>query len=247
VETNKSIAKPRSKVPVIVGVVVLLIVGMVIASRFISSHEPGSASDKGNNAAKIQQPSKNVDEAPNHTDYARQADDQQAQDDATKTGAVDGSEQVEALAPDRLKPFVPESLSGMTRATVSATRNSAMGMQMTEARATYMNDEGQSLDLQITDAGAAKNLPALAGWTGSEGENDTGTGYEKTYHENGRLVHEQWDGSSSRGEYGVVVGERFAVKIEGQAESIDDLKAALADVDLDALEALKGEGAAKEN
>jgi hypothetical protein len=32
------------------------------------------------------------------------------------------------------------------------------------------------------------------------------------------------------------------VKVEGQADSIDDLKAALADLDLDALEGMKGEG-----
>jgi hypothetical protein len=41
-----------------------------------------------------------------------------------------------------------------------------------------------------------------------------------------------------------VLGERFTVKLEGEAESIDDFKAALADLDLDALEALKGEGVA---
>jgi len=43
----------------------------------------------------------------------------------------------------------------------------------------------------------------------------------------------------------VVLGDRFTVKIEGEADSIDDLKAALADVNLDALEALKGEGVVK--
>jgi hypothetical protein len=113
---------------------------------------------------------------------------------------------------------------------------------MTEAKATYMGEDGRSLDLQITDTGTAKGLLALAGWAGNEGENETSTGYEKTYHDGGRLVHEQWDRSSSRGEYGVVLGERFTVKVEGQADSIDELKAALADLDLDALEAMKGEG-----
>ena len=39
-----------------------------------------------------------------------------------------------------------------------------------------------------------------------------------------------------------MLGERFTVKVEGQADSIDDLKAALSDLDLDALEAMKGEG-----
>lgn len=120
-----------------------------------------------------------------------------------------------------------------------------MGMQMTDAKATYTSDAGRSWDLQITDTGTAKGLLALAGGAGIEGENETATGYDKTYHEGGRLIHEQWDRSSSHGEYAVVLGDRFTVKIEGQADSIDDLKAALADLDLESLEAMKGEGVAK--
>jgi len=175
---------------------------------------------------------------------AQKSGDQNAQAEAMKTmmGAALGSGNVEALAPDRLKPFLPESLGGRTRSTFSTQRNSAMGMQMTEARATYMSDNGQSWDLHITDTGAAKGLLGLAGWAGIEGENETSTGYDKTYRADGRLVHEAWDRSSSRGEYGVVLGDRFTVKLEGQADSIDDLKAALADLDLAALEAMKGEG-----
>ncbi len=176
---------------------------------------------------------------------AQKSGDQQAQADAMKSmmGAALGGGDVEALAPDRLKPFLPESLGGTERAQRSRlSATAAMGMQMTEAKATYMSDDGRSWDLQITDTGTAKGLLALAGWAGIEGENETSTGYDKTYHEDGRLIHEQWDRSSSRGEYGVVLGERFTVKVEGQADSIDDLKAALADLDLDALEAMKGEG-----
>jgi hypothetical protein len=217
-------------------------------SLFSSSHDSGSTTfDKDSTVGKLEQWSKNVEKASKQIESAQKSGDQQAQNDAMKTmvGAALGSDgKVESLAPDRLKPFLPETLGGMTRSTFSTQRNSAMGMQMTEARATYMNDDGRSWDLQITDTGTAKGLLALAGWAGVEGENETDTGYDKTYHENGRLVHEQWDRSSSRGEYGVVLGERFTVKLEGEAESIDDFKAALADLDLDALEALKGEGVA---
>jgi hypothetical protein len=163
----------------------------------------------------------------------------------TMMGAALGSGNVEAVTPDRLKPFLPETLGGRNRSTFSTQRNAAMGMQMTEARATYMSDDGKEWDLQVTDTGSAKGLLALAGWAGIEGENESANGYDKTYHADGRLVHEQWDRGSSRGEYAVVLGDRFTVKLEGQADSIDDLKAALADLDLEALEAMKGEGVAK--
>jgi hypothetical protein len=200
--------------------------------------------DKDSPVGQLEQYAKRVEDASKKMEAAQKSGDQQAQADAMKSmmGATLGGGDIEALAPDRLKPFLPDSLGGMTRSTFSTQRNSAMGMQMTEAKATYMSDDGRAWDLQITDTGTAKGLLALAGWAGIEGENETATGYEKTYHEDGRLIHEQWDRSTSRGEYGIVLGERFTVQVEGQADSIDDLKAALTDLDLDALEAMKGEG-----
>ena len=218
------------------------------SSPFSASHDSRETTfDKDSTVGKLEQYAKQVEEAGKKMEAAQKSGDQDAQAEAMKAmmGATLGSGNVEALAPDRLKPFLPESLGGKDRSNFSTQRNSAMGMQMTEARATYMSDSGRSWDLQITDTGTAKGLLALAGWAGIEGENETSTGYDKTYHEDGRLIHEQWDRSSSRGEYGVVLGDRFTVKIEGEADSIDDLKAALADLDLEALEKMKGEGVAK--
>jgi hypothetical protein len=218
------------------------------ASPFsVSQDSRETTFDKDSTVGKLEQYAKQVEEAGKKMEAAQKSGDKDAQAEAMKTmmGAALGSGNVEAVAPDKLKPFLPESLGGMTRAAFSTQRNSAMGMQMTEARATYTAEDGRSWDLQVTDTGTAKGLLGLAGWAGIEGENETATGYDKTYHEDGRLIHEQWDRSTSRGEYAVVVGERFTVKLEGQAESIDDLKAALADLDLGALEAMKGEGVAQ--
>jgi hypothetical protein len=217
-------------------------------SMFSSSRDTSTTTfDEDSTVGKLEQYAKQVEEAGKKMEAAQKSGDKDAQAEAMKTmmGAALGSGNVEAVAPDKLKPFLPESLGDMTRSAFSTQRNAAMGMQMTEARATYTAEDGRSWDLQITDTGTAKGLLGLAGWAGIEGENETATGYDKTYHEDGRLIHEQWDRSSSRGEYAVVVGERFTVKLEGQAESIDDLKAALADLDLAALEAMKDEGVAQ--
>jgi hypothetical protein len=217
-------------------IIVLFVVGAIVGSVMFTRDAPHSTSqesgdvtsEKNSTVGKLEQRSRKGEEAPGKMESAHSSGDQ-----------------VEALAPDRLEPFLPESLGGMTRSTFSIRRNSVMGMQMTEARATYMNDEGRSWDLHITDTARAQGLLALGGWVGIEGENETDAGYDNLYRQDGRLVHEQWDRSSSRGEYGVVLGDRFTVELEGQADGIDDLKAALADIDLDALEALKGEGVAE--
>jgi len=75
-----------------------------------------------------------------------------------------------------------------------------------------------------------------------EEEKQTEHGYEKTWSANGNLIHEQWDSESKYGEYGVLVGQRFSVKASGNVDSVDQLKQAVASVDLDKLAALKDAG-----
>jgi len=42
------------------------------------------------------------------------------------------------------------------------------------------------------------------------------------------MVHERWDSNGNHGEYSVIVGNRFAIEISGQAANMNELKAALA-------------------
>jgi hypothetical protein len=119
-----------------------------------------------------------------------------------------------------------------------------MGIQVSQARASYSDDSGErSVDVEIVDTGSARGLLALAGFAGTEGESETDGTTEKTYRDDGRLVREYWDRNSGSGEYSLVVGERFTVKVQGAAEDIDDLKDAAEELDLSGLEALKNEGA----
>jgi hypothetical protein len=237
-------------VAIVIGFVISLVVGAVtgmgaaMRSGAFTSHTDSSDVhfDKDSPMGKLEQWSKSVEQASKQMDAAQKSGDQQAQADAMKSmmGAALGGGDVESLAPDRLKPFLPDTMLGMPRKELSAQRNGAMGMQISQADATYANDDGRSVRLQITDTGTAKGLLGLAGWAGVEGERETGSGYEKTYRQDGRLVHEKWNGS--HGEYAVILGDRFTVEVDGNVGSINDLKAALAQVNLAGLEALKNEG-----
>ena len=181
-------------------------------------------------------------------DEAKKSGDANAQNEALGKimgAALGGGDQVEALAPDVLKPFVPETLGGLKRTSFSSERNGAMGMQISEAHATYSDGANRSLQLEVTDTGSAKGLMSLAGWAAVQNDSETDHGYEKTYKQNGRLVHEQWDNQSHSGEYAIVLGDRFTVKVTGNAGSIEELKAAVASVNLTALEALKDQGVKK--
>jgi hypothetical protein len=78
----------------------------------------------------------------------------------------------------------------------------------------------------------------LAAWAGVEQEKQTATGYERTYKSNGQIMHEIWNQTSNTGEYSVVVGNRFIVKVSGEGPTIDTLKSAANAINLAGLEGL---------
>ena len=245
-------------VSIIIAIVLGWILAMIVAGiagtgALMSGAHFGSSGgevtiDKDSALGKLEAWGKKMEAANKQMEAAQKSGDADAQSKALGAvvgSALGGGDQVEALAPDMLKPFVPETLAGLKRTDFSAERNGALGMQVSEANATYEDDAGHSLRLEVTDMGSAKGLMALAGWAGVESDRATEHGYEKTYKQGGRLVHEQWDGQDQHGEYGIVLGDRFAVKLSGHAQSMDMLKAAVAGLDLAGLEALKNQGVKK--
>lgn len=221
-------------------------VGSMMAGSSYSSGGDDVQFDEDSALGKMQQWGKEMEAANKKLEAAQQSGDQAAQEEALKAvfGAAlsGGGGQVESLAPDRLKAFVPERLGGLKRSSLSAERNGAMGLQVSQANATYSDDSGREVRLEITDAGSAKGLLGLAAWAGVEGEKEADGRYEKTFREDGRMIHEEWDSNASSGQYSVVLGDRFTVKVEGAAGNIDELRDAAQQLDLDGLAELRAEG-----
>jgi hypothetical protein len=223
----------------IVGVAGLGTAGAMGAfSHTTSSHQrdfaPGSYADS-------------VDRAQKQLQAAQQSGDSNAQGAAL--GAMmsaalgGGNTKVEALAPDRIKPFIPDTLGGLPRKSIVVSRSGLVGMQVSSGTASYSDGAQHTLNLEITDTGSLKGLVGFAaGYAGTEQDTETDTGYEKIYKSGGQLVHEKWDNRRSSGEYGVIVGDRFSVKVSGAASSIGDLKSAVGSLNLGGLAALKAEG-----
>lgn len=242
-------------IAVVLGWIIALIVAGVagtgaVMSGALSGANPGSSNitiDKDSALGKLAAISQHVDAASKQMEAAQKSGDAAAQGKALGAliGAATGSGQVEALAPDLLKPFVPDNLAGLKRTEFSAERNGAMGMQISEAHGTYSDGANRNLRLEVTDMGSAKGLMALAGFASIDSDKQTDHGYDKTFKQDGRLVHEKWDSRDKRGEYSIVLGERFTVKVSGNADSMDQLKAAVASLDLAGLEALKNQGVKK--
>lgn len=245
-------------VAIVLSWVLALIIGGVVGTGALmsgavngSSFSTGSTDvtiDKDSSLGKLQAWSQKVESAGKQMESAQKSGDAKAAGDAMGAmmgAALGGGDKVEALAPEMLRPFVPDMLGGLKRTHFSAERNGAMGMQISEANATYSDGAKRTLHLEVTDMGTAKGLMALAGWASVENQKETDHGYDKTYKQDGRLVHEEWNSQDNSGEYGIVLGERFSVKVSGNAGSINELKAAVASVNLAGLEALKNQGVKK--
>lgn len=249
-------ALPYTAVTVIIAIVLSLVLGALTASVAgfgayrggveLSSGDSTIKVDPDSTAGKLEAWSKKMEEAGKKMDAAEKSGDQKAQlqaaGDALGT-MFGGGDTVEALKPDQLKPFIPEKLGGMPRSDYSAERNAVMGLQTTTAGARYV-DEGnaRSLRLEVTDLGGAKGLASLAGWAIQESERESDSGYERSYHKDGRMVQEEWNNASQSGSYSLMIGERFSVKLQGQGVEMDELKSLATSLDLAGLEALKASG-----
>lgn len=247
---------------IVLGVVMMFVVGSIVGVGMIgggfapggsvhlgSSNGSDVTIDTNSALGKLAAIGQKAEQASKQMDAAQKAGNANAQAQAAgamMSAMLGGGDKVEALAPDMLKPFVPETLAGLKRTSVSAERNGAMGMQVSTADANYSDDAGHSLHLEIADTGSAKGLTALAGAIGVESSKETDHGYDKTYNQGGHLVHEQWDTQSKYGEYSVVLGDRFTVKVSGNVDSIDQIKGAVGSLNLGGLEALKNQGVTKQ-
>lgn len=252
---DKSIA--YTAVTVIIAIVLSFVVGFIIAG-ITTAGTIGSAATFGSTAGNVTIDSKSslgklaafgeqMEKQSRKMEAAQRSGDANAQAEAASQmlGAMlGGGDQVEALAPDAIRPFLPEKLGAFKRESISVERSGAMGVQVSTGKASYIDGNGNRIDLEITDMGGAKGIMALAGFAGIEADRESDTGYERTYKRDGRLMHEQWDNRSRNGEFSVVLGDRFSVKVRGRGDSLDinTLKSALTSLNLAGLEGLKDKG-----
>lgn len=138
-----------------------------------------------------------------------------------------------AVDPAALQALLPARIGGYARTETESASMSAGA----HASARYEAGD-KSFRLEVTDMAAMGALGGLAAALNVQSNRQTATGYEKTQTIGGRMVSEEWDNQASDGKYATTVANRFMVEADGNANSIDELKAAVAAVGLDRLEAM---------
>ena len=148
-----------------------------------------------------------------------------------------GGKTVLAVDPEKLKVFIPDQVDGMPRTALTSQSAGANGVSTSNVEAEYAKD-GAHITLRVTDLAAMGAFAGLADAIGVQSTRQTAGGYQKVGKVDGRLTTEDWDNSGKSGKYGVLVANRFMVEAQGSAPDIDVLKAAVAAVGPDRLEAL---------
>ncbi len=150
---------------------------------------------------------------------------------------------MESMANGEIQPVKATQLSALLPASISsyarvATSSSSAGMG-SQATATYEAGD-RRFELRVVDMAAIGGLAGIASAMGVEHSQEDADGYERVFKDGDQMVTEKWSKSGSNGSYGVIVGDRFMIEAEGQAASIDELKAAVGTVDQGDLEDLAG-------
>jgi hypothetical protein len=150
---------------------------------------------------------------------------------------MEAGKDLPSIPADTLKALLPGAVAGFERTSLETSSGGAGGMSMSVATGDYQKD-GASFRLAVTDLGGMAGLASMASAVNAQSSSETQTGYEKTSTIGGRLTQEEWDREAKSGRYSVVVGERFSVEANGNADSVDVLKQAVASVDAGRLEGL---------
>lgn len=131
-----------------------------------------------------------------------------------------------AIAPATLQDLLPANIGSYER---TATKSMRAGPG-SHAEATYTAGD-KRFTLKITDAAVVGAMAGLGAAFGVESNSEDADSYERTTTRDGNLVVEKWNRASERGSFMTMVAKRFMIEADGNADSIDELKAAVATID----------------
>ena len=222
----------------IVGLLIAAITGMgMLAGGVLGSAASGAGSsqvsvDPDSRMGQLMEFGRRMEQAGQQMDQARASGSAEEQGKAlgalmgAMAGGTDADGQpVESVAAEQLRALLPEAIGNMQRTAISASRTGAMGVQISEATAEYAEKDGSGrISVEIQDMAAMSGMMAMAGAFGMDQSRETDSGYERTFTRDGRLVSEEWNSTSNRGKYSVMVGNRFRLEASGRVDSIDDLR-----------------------
>ncbi|MEN1956439.1 Yip1 family protein [Luteimonas changyuni] len=194
--------------------------------------------DEDSRLGQLERMGKRMEAAARDVEAAKASGDGDAQAKAlgAMMGAMSGStgadgEPVPALAPEALRALLPDRLGNRARTAISASRNSGMGMEISQASATYAAGDGSGeIQVEIVDLAAMGSMMAMASAFGVEESTETSDGFERTYSRDGQLFSEEWNSAGKYGTYSVTGADHFKIEASGNVDSFDELRSVVGQI-----------------
>jgi hypothetical protein len=132
-----------------------------------------------------------------------------------------------AVDPAKLQELLPAAIGPFQRTSMQTAAVGAMGAT---AEGTYTAGD-KTFTLRVADMQALGALAGLGSAMGVAQSSESADGYERTSTVDGQMQTESWNRTSGSGKFGRMVANRFMIEADGSAESIDQLKAAVGEID----------------
>ena len=245
---------PKEKAAVYTAVVVVcgIVAGIVLgaASALFSGGGPGymmggGRPDAGDvsiklpgteitlDTAKLEEASKKMEAASKKMEEAQARGDSAAAGQAMNEmmGAALGGKGGKPFAPDVLQGYVPASLAGLSRNTLEARSDNAMGMNFTSVTAEYEKDD-RVLEVKVQDIGAVPALAmAMGAWAQSTVNRETQEEVERIYQKDGVSIKEEYRKDGSSAEMALMLPNGVMVEVSGNNLDMDAVRSAVAALD----------------
>lgn len=168
---------------------------------------------------------------------------QEAADKATQAAQSGGAPGAGAAAAGTssagvaaLKAALPASVAGLPRTSFNVHDGAALGLAISQAEAEYGSGE-RTVNVSIVDGGPMGQLAQMAGLV--QGESETQDSVERTWQDNGRTMQQSYAKDGSHAELRAILKNGVLVSVEGTNVPFDQVQAAMAQIDLGALERLQ--------
>jgi hypothetical protein len=146
-----------------------------------------------------------------------------------------GGKAAAPLTPEVLKGYVPAGMGAYQRTSIDARTEGAMGMSFSSVKASYAH-EGRELEVKVQDLGA---LPALAmafgGWAQQRVDRETQDEVERVYQKDNATIKEEYRKDGSSADISLMLANGVMVSVSGHNTGIDEVRKAVAALDLKAL------------
>ena len=157
--------------------------------------------------------------------------------------SMGGSQPVAPVDFHSLQALLPAQLPGMKRANGGGSNSQSMGVKSASAHAEYHGAGSQSIKVSITDLTGVAGIMGMSDMMPKDTDSESDDGYEKDVTVGGRSMHEKFTKAGQQGSLQVIVAKRFEVDVDGTAVSMDAVHAAMGQVDLAKLDAMKSQSA----